>query len=533
MTKATQTLLLTTVGPLHLAGPDGEELTPKGTKAQALIALLALSPGMSRPRRWVEDKLWSTFGPEQAGANLRQALMKMRSSLKGYADVLITDRNTVALDTNLISVDLLDGELPVDTPYELLEGMDVRDPEFEEWLRLERAQLEARLAAARPTKATGLLVQCRSEVIGGDMNTMVADILANQVGENIAEYVRAWRQAPPPEELVDETKGDLDIACNILGTEGGHSLFIKATHVPTGRILYSKLHPLARLEDIVTSEQSIAAIVFEAADRVVGKLPQILDSSVPEARATALSRLAMYRMFSFEADALREADGLLKQAHDVDGNGIYLAWRSLIRTIQYIELMGSDQKSLIDEAAELNVLAMEQASDNPLVQALISQVRVATLGDAAGAVDLAEQAVERNPASGFAWQSMSSAEMLKGDPKKAFEHSARARAIARFSPFRQWWDLCHCIVSIACDNPGEAIEAGEAAARSAPSFRPAHRHLLALYAMGGEYEKANATAQKLRQIEPGFSLEKMLEDENYPVRTLRRNGMLEPLRNLL
>ncbi len=41
------------------------------------------------------------------------------------------------------------------------------------------------------------------------------------------------------------------------------------------------------------------------------------------------------------------------------------------------------------------------------------------------------------------------------------------------------------------------------------------------------------TAQKLTKIEPGFTLDRFVNDESYPVRTLRNKGLLEPIRALL
>lgn len=144
---------ISVLGPLRIEADDGSSLAPKGAKNQALVALLALSPEMSRSRRWLEDKLWSQFGPEQASANLRQALSKLRNALGPHAGLLIADRNTVALAEQQISVDLRDDGLPLEQRSELLEGLDARDPEFEEWLRMERADLQARLAQAAPKEA--------------------------------------------------------------------------------------------------------------------------------------------------------------------------------------------------------------------------------------------------------------------------------------------------------------------------------------------------------------------------------------------
>lgn len=522
------------LGPLRVRDARGRDLTPKGAKNQALLAMLALSQDMARPRRWLEDKLWSIFGPEQASANLRQALSKLRAALGDQSVVLQADRTSVALQPAHVRVDLLEEVVPDDERVELLQGIDVRDPEFEDWLRLERAELQARVSKASPSDSRGILINCRAQADGSGREQMMGEVLANQIGENIAEQVRAWRQSDPDDPSGAELQGsDIVVDAQLVLNGNSHAIFLKAIHQPTARILYSKLQHLDRLEDILTGEVDISRTVFEAADQIIGKLPHVLDKDRPETRSTALSRLGLYRMFSFEQDALREAYGLMDQAFKRDENGVYLAWASMIRLTQMIEMPESDQKALMEEAVDLHYRAMELSPDNVLVHAIISKVRGTALGDTAGVMDLAQNAVERNPANAFAWKSLSDALILAGELDRAFAASERACRIARTSPFKHYWDTGHCIVAIACNRPQEAIEAGEAAARSAPLSRPAHRHLLALYALNGQLDKAQAVAKKLAKIEPGFTLDRLLNDDSYPVRTLRNKGLLEPIRSLL
>lgn len=527
-------IVINVIGPLRIETQAGGALALKGAKNQALLALLALSPNMTRPRRWLEDKLWSTFGPEQAGANLRQALAKIRKSLGDVADLLDADRSTVTLDASRVQVDLLEQYVPDNDRAELLQGLDVRDPEFEDWLRMERAELASRVAESRPTPATGVLIDVSSQAADFSMEHMAGDVLVNQIAENVGEQIRTWRQSVDPTDIPkDMPSSDLSISAQIVAQDGGHAIFVKALHKPSARILYSKLQQIGSLTDVIESTEVIGKTVFEAADQIIGKLPQVLDSNRPENRATALSRLGLYRMFSYERSALQEGYSLMMQAYQHDKNGIYLAWGGLIRMIQLMELSETDRDALREEAMELQFKALEHGHHNSLVQALAGKVRGTVMRDGAGLMEMAQSSVERNPAGAFAWKALAEGHFFAGDFERALATSQKARHIAASSPFRHWWDTGHCLIAIACNRPDEAIEAGEAAARAAPLSRPAHRNLLALYALKGDLDKARATADRLAKIEPGFTLDQIVNDDSYPVRTLRNTGMLEPIRALL
>ena len=133
------------IGPFAITDPEGNVLTPKSQKSQAVLAMLALSLRGSRSRVWLRDKLWSDRPEDQASASLRQALLDIRKCLGDARDILVADKNTVSLRMDRIRLDidefLTDGhpggndELAAE---HFLEGVDVRDPEFEEWLTLER-----------------------------------------------------------------------------------------------------------------------------------------------------------------------------------------------------------------------------------------------------------------------------------------------------------------------------------------------------------------------------------------------------------
>ncbi len=69
------------IGAFRVLAHDGEDLTPRGRKARALLAMLALTPTRRRSRPALQDKLWSDRGAEQGAASLRQTLTEIRRSL--------------------------------------------------------------------------------------------------------------------------------------------------------------------------------------------------------------------------------------------------------------------------------------------------------------------------------------------------------------------------------------------------------------------------------------------------------------------
>jgi TolB-like protein len=143
-------LELRLVGPVRLLRRDGTDVTPKGRKAQGLLALLGVSPKFRRKRAWLQDKLWSDRGPEQGGASLRQELAGLRRALGEESRCLVSEAGWIELDPARVRV-TLDPE-PGDwdltgTPPEFAAGLDIADPEFEDWIRDQRAAIEKQLLA--------------------------------------------------------------------------------------------------------------------------------------------------------------------------------------------------------------------------------------------------------------------------------------------------------------------------------------------------------------------------------------------------
>jgi DNA-binding SARP family transcriptional activator len=138
---------------LRLAGGDAADLP--GQKDRALLAVLALPAGAIHSRDKLANLLWSDRGDQQARDSLKHSLAKLRQCLPAAdPSPIVADRLSARLDPATITIDVASFErlLKDGTPAaleqamslyrgDLLDGIGIRDPAFEEWLLVERQRL--------------------------------------------------------------------------------------------------------------------------------------------------------------------------------------------------------------------------------------------------------------------------------------------------------------------------------------------------------------------------------------------------------
>lgn len=178
---------LTLLGGFQARLDSGPPATVPAGKVQALLAYVALPPGRAHPRDLLASLLWGDLAAAEARASLRQALFMLRRVLPGLP--LVTDGDTVALDPAAVTVDvavferrIAEGTAPALAEAaelyrgDLLAGLAVAEPPFEEWLLGERERLRelaleglARLLAYHwKAGAVELAVQTALRLLGLD-----------------------------------------------------------------------------------------------------------------------------------------------------------------------------------------------------------------------------------------------------------------------------------------------------------------------------------------------------------------------------
>jgi DNA-binding SARP family transcriptional activator len=177
-----------------------QEIAIESRKATALIAYLALAPGMKESRDRLTTLLWSETEDAKARASLRQSLHVVRKAFgnAGFGG-LSADKLHVSLDRSALITDLDDAMASVDRGQppdiliqrmritdDFLAGYDDIDPLFNHWLRLERECVRQRFLR-------GLETQLMDQLLPAEAIKRVARALLNLDPTNEAACQKLMR----------------------------------------------------------------------------------------------------------------------------------------------------------------------------------------------------------------------------------------------------------------------------------------------------------------------------------------------------
>ncbi|MDF0599256.1 hypothetical protein P1J78_00795 [Psychromarinibacter sp. C21-152] len=479
---------------------------------------------MTLPRATLKDMLWSDRGREQGGASLRQVLSELRRALGPLADCLLANRRQVGLDPARVAVP--------DAPAEagaarFLDGIDIRDPAFEAWLAERRAAQGARIAPAPATEMPDgqrrLLML--SDAPADGMERFFAEGFADNVARALTEQItlqvlRDTGTGPAEVDLVLRTRASVDrqmAGLRVLMESG-----------PGGNSLWSGTEFVEMQGAPPLDHLNVLRLIHEASDSVSEALSDTARLGGDEFDASVTARIAVRRMFSMRADDQLEADRLLETAFDLMPRGVFLAWRALLRIMMLVERHSAFTDDAAAEAEAMAARALELEPTNSMVLAAATHAALVLGGDTTAGMEYAQRGLRANRANPFAWDGLAMAALYHGNAKLAHRAQMIGRHISGNTPFLHWFDMGCAMTATTRGALDEALDWARKSAATAPDFHPPLRYLIALYAHSGRMESAIDVVHRLKRLEPDFTVERLVEDEAYPVLDLRRSALLTP-----
>ena len=549
-------LTLHIVGPLRLIDRDGCDRTPKGRKAGGLLALLAVAPENRRSRQWLQDKLWSDRAQQQGSDSLRQTLAEIRRALGPDRNCILSDRVTIALDRACVQIEKMprrpaDGSETFLDECILFEGLDIRDAEFEDWLRDQRLHFETELERSSregtvngsatielvdhpPSPERFQLILEQPREVQSLQDVIFANTLTDIIAKTIAEITTidildrrngAIEQRQDPRKSLNHLT--LAVQTDVASGDMGATWRVQLSEAINNRIIWA-----------TTARQRTAAFDIDAPN-LLGQLNQVVGAAIngfmsacsgqkESEIASFLCHQGIRHLFKLGKQNFVIADQLFQRAFEMEPRGIYLAWRAYLRTYLLAERQFTCRQTLIEEALALMYKSLELEPLNSYVASFSAHVHTIMRRSYVAAYEQALHSIQINRANPLAWACLGIAECHLGKTKAGFEHALIAREIAGATPFRFQIEGLGCIASCIVGDVDQAIWCGEASHALAPTFAPPLRYLSALYLVRGQQTSSLEAVGKLQAIEPDFSYD-ILRDKSYPAAGLHRSKFLNSL----
>lgn len=520
-------------GPFELTFESGENATPRSSKSCALLAMLALSDKHILARRWIESKLWSDRGQAQASASLRQAIAGIKKSTKN-SGLILADRKNVWLDTRCFTL----ASCPETPEVELLQGLDIRDSEFDDWLSVQRSfderQRSNNVALNRHIKTdttpTAILISNRSTQPLSDCSAQ--RLLQHQISKNLQEQGLNSFLLGENSQLVTSNKNQLQLNIEILSIGLQTTVHMELQDPITQQLHWTNIATINNVRELThpsnaNESSGCLALAMLATDKTVQIASSKSTSGSSPQLADALTAKALKHINTFQHSSLETADKLLEQAQKLRAHPKQLALRSFLRMVMFSEQSTRSRLELIDESDKFAAEALQEGADNSMVLSLLSQVQAQLNRDIFAAQSLAESALYINPGNALALDSSALYASIKGNLRKAEQQSRLACQIGNGSPLQHWWQMSRSLTHIRQGEIEKAIQAAESSVISAPNFRAPLRHLYPLYLKLGDTETAALKLHQIRRIEPDFSLAMIRNNESYPARTIRETSLIE------
>ncbi len=234
---------------------------------------------------------------------------------------------------------------------------------------------------------------------------------------------------------------------------------------------------------------------------------------------------AVQRMFKIDRDQVDRADELLRMAHELDPKRF--TWLGApMRAVSMSAIMCCT----IAAAPWMNPKSWPGERSRPIRTTRPSS-RWCHTSTALSCGNLRSATNSRNRASRATPRTRSGMRFSVGrNPISAttrldYRETRRALQLSGQTPYQYTLHFLYGMTALLSGRLNEAVRASEISCALAPTYRPPQRYLVPLYLKLGERDKARAAFERLRRLEPTFSLDAM-RDASYPSTGIRASGLL-------
>lgn len=529
MSGKSDKLFIRVTGPFRMFDAAGQDVAPSAKKAQALMAMLASAPDLQRTRSWLQKRLWSQSDAPRAAASLRQTLTAIRRDLGDLGDTLEATRQVVRLDAARVESDW---DETATKSEGFLEGLDIPDPAFADWLRVMRGgsiTVKAPMSAP-PCRSAGLgSGRWKLALLSGPDSVSTSyhlecefiDLVSRNLNEN-GEIELLYDVPQTPDEHV------FVVDVNAFSVSDGQiGLRINARHAVQNRIFWSETASSTERSGPIEQSLDLLNLAFRLQTAVHKEILMLCGNGTDGLFPPVLLGTAIPQIFSFKPGEVARASQLLDECLDERNAATFWGWQAQIAVINLIERFTDAPEACIEKGKALATKAVEADPMNSMVLSTAANAQILLDWDISAGAELASLAIRVNPSNPFGWWSYANAALYSDQAEKSLQAAQIACRLSARSPLQFWCDFQVGLAALNTGDLKQALKSLEMSAALSPRFRPPRRYLLALYSHLGQVENAERALRQLQALEPGFTLDSFLHDPDYPVSLAKRAKIID------
>ncbi len=520
-------------GPFDVLTESISSNRPKGRKECALLAILALTEGHRQSRKWLQGKLWSDRGDQQAAGSLRHALSNLRKLFADTPEAIQANRLDIWLNESHFELDDI-AKAKLRLGEDLLQGIDIQDPAFRYWLRRKRLEFQApTVSQSIAQTATHAPVSrqmffdadhsCNNEGRRDEFAYRLLDALIDRTRNLSSSSLYDCRETGVTKNATGPH--DLKIVVRVIGSQN-NGVATASVSNSFGKILWQCRRELRLLNARSTKNREHEFVqLFQ--DFLLSN-EETLRYSAPEQLLADVNAFKAFRGIVCPGSvAIREMEQCARFAAEAMPTGFNLA----LTGMGQLFLLGERISPIVSvcEVVEKFQQALRKDPSNPLVRSFAGHASSYLLRDINRGLALTSDAVEISPGNAICWGYYGLSCAYAGKYQTAKKAASNFRRLAKYSLVQPVSESYSCFINLLAGELPDAVNFGESAIVGIPNFRPATMDLAAAYAHLGQLDKGRKLLHRLKDREPDLSID-MFRCPDYPIvntehRKIVVNGM--------
>lgn len=486
-----------------------------GTKHKALFALLATAPFGRRTRAYLQDTLWGTACYDTGRQSLRRALSDIKQVMGGaYSELISATNSEIALDLSKVEFIGRPGH------GEFLEGIDVKEVRFNEWLRGIRQNpqqifsLYSRTNGQAPKHVTPVVAVIPFRlIVGPDDNRVLADWLAEEVcrslsRSNLLTIISHLSSRRFSAKLLDlsEVRSTLGVDYFVSGSMRAldGTIIIDADFVDarSGQIVWTRQFS-GTLDTFIRDAGGGIAEIVGAVGRALADeaLKHVRDRHLAELEDHKILLAGVSMMHGSSLGAIARSRELLNEAvarapHSAEG----YAWLAKWHVLNVLNGWSTDPVKDKQTAVDLTARALDINPDSAFCLTIDGQARSNLMRELDVAAMRYEQALNNNPNEALSWLLSGTLHAFTDNAEDAIAAVDKARQLSPIDPFGYFYDSLSATAYLAGGKYEAALDlANRSLLKNSRHLSTLRVKIGALHKLGRTTELRAAGAQLLRR----------------------------------